>query len=167
PSPAAQDLGAPTKQTAPRGFRLRRSLRDRQPRDFKGPRGPGSGFSLSRPPFAKRMPAAESQTRRPHPFFSSLLGSGFFFWRRGIFGKRLAAEGGCDVDRACAATENEPRRIPPFLFRDQAVQSLAVFDGRSVHGVEHVANREPGLLGDGFFLDVNDGEPLSALPRAC
>ena len=36
PSPptATQDVGAATPQTAPRDFRLRRSLCDRQPRDF-------------------------------------------------------------------------------------------------------------------------------------
>src|SRR6266542_5175763 len=35
--------------------------------------GPRSGRRTSRPPFAQRTPAADSQTRHPHPFFSSLL----------------------------------------------------------------------------------------------
>src|ERR1700693_1142885 len=54
------------------GFRLRRSLGDRQPRDSIGPREPGSGFiSLG------RRPQSECRGRRSdttHPFFSSLLG---------------------------------------------------------------------------------------------
>jgi hypothetical protein len=34
--------------------------------------GTGPGRNVW-PPFAKRMPAALNRTRRPHPFFSSLL----------------------------------------------------------------------------------------------
>jgi len=40
---------------------------------IRHPRGPDSGLESSRPPFAKRTPAADSQPRHPHPFFGSLL----------------------------------------------------------------------------------------------
>jgi hypothetical protein len=41
--------------------------------NFQRAPGPRSGSRTSRPPFAQRTPAADSQTRRPHPFFSCLL----------------------------------------------------------------------------------------------
>jgi len=41
----------------------------------KSPEAEPPVLELSRPPFAQRTPAAESQTQRPHPFFSSLLAS--------------------------------------------------------------------------------------------
>src|SRR5437660_9194966 len=44
-------------------------------REFSTRPGAQPGSRTSRPLFAKRTPAAESQTRRPHPFFSSLLGA--------------------------------------------------------------------------------------------
>src|SRR5438128_9193631 len=102
-------------------------------------------------------------SQRNGTFPSRTGGRGFPLWERAGAAARLAAERGRQVDGIAAPAHDEARRVSPLLLRDQPVESLPVFDQRSIHRHDQIAGCETGAFSDGLLLDGDDLEALAAV----